>query len=191
MTMPATLPEYLITGQDVFPETWNLNIQWLLYLHTRMLAIEGATPPEADYSSFPVGGVVPFWKPAAQIPAGWQICDGTNGTPDLRAFFIYGATDDTDLLGTGGAETHVHTNPSTNSAGSHTHTASGKTGGPSATASATAGAANVASPTHTHNYSFTTSSGGAHSHAVADTEAASSLPPYVKMYLITYMGTGA
>ena len=188
MTMPAALPEYKVTGQDIFSTDWNLNIQWLLYLHSRMLTLEGATPPEVDYSSFPVGGVVPFWKPAAQIPAGWQVCDGTNGTPDLRGFFIYGAADDVDLLETGGSETHVHTNPSTGSAGSHAHDASGQTGGPSATASATSGAANVASSGHKHNISFSTGTDGAHSHIMGDTAAANSLPPYVKLYLITYMG---
>lgn len=188
MTIPSELPEYKVTGQDIFATDWNMNIQWLLYLHERMLALESATPPEPDYSSFPVGGIVPFWKPAAQIPVGWQVCDGTNDTPDLRGYFVYGATDDADLLGTGGAATHTHTNPSTNSAGSHAHAASGKTGGPSATASASSGAANVASSGHTHNISFNTGTDGAHSHTVGDTASASSLPPYVKLYLITYMG---
>jgi microcystin-dependent protein len=27
----------------------------------------------------------------ATIPAGFQLCDGTNGTPDLRSRFVYGA----------------------------------------------------------------------------------------------------
>lgn len=30
----------------------------------------------------------------ASIPAGWQLCDGTSGTPDLRSRFVYGAGSD-------------------------------------------------------------------------------------------------
>ena len=30
-------------------------------------------------------GIICIWnKPIADIPAGWLLCDGTNGTPDLR-----------------------------------------------------------------------------------------------------------
>ncbi|HQZ60518.1 MAG TPA: hypothetical protein PLQ39_12655, partial [Acinetobacter sp.] len=40
------------------------------------------------------------------IPSGWNLCDGTNGTPDLRDKFIVGASQDeggiakTNILGT-------------------------------------------------------------------------------------------
>ena len=39
-------------------------------------------------------GTILFWNgPVNSIPTnkGWQLCDGTNGTPDLRGRFIYGA----------------------------------------------------------------------------------------------------
>lgn len=39
-------------------------------------------------------GIVCLWSGAiVDIPAGWQLCDGTNGTPDLRDKFIIGAGD--------------------------------------------------------------------------------------------------
>ena len=41
---------------------------------------------------------------ALLIPSNWKICDGTNGTPDLRNRFIVGAGDDYDLDETGGSE---------------------------------------------------------------------------------------
>ena len=186
--MTYTKPAEVYTGQSIYAADWNKIVTNQQNFNDRLEVLEGATPPDQDFSAFPVGGIVPFSKPAAQIPTGWVVCDGTNGTPDLRGAFIYGATDDTDLLDTGGAKTHVHTNPSTNSAGAHTHTASGKTGGPSASASAATGAVSVASSGHTHTISFTTDSGGAHSHTVGDTAAASSLPPYVKLYFIMYAG---
>lgn len=57
-------------------------------------------------------GVIVMWSgSAATIPAGWSLCDGTNGTPDLRNRFVFGAT---NAGGTGGspsaavpAHTHV------------------------------------------------------------------------------------
>lgn len=42
----------------------------------------------------------------ASIPAGWLLCDGQNGTPDLRDRFIKGATGNPGL--TGGTATHAH-----------------------------------------------------------------------------------
>ena len=37
-------------------------------------------------------GIITAWSGAYnQIPAGWLLCDGSNGTPDLRGRFIFGA----------------------------------------------------------------------------------------------------
>lgn len=33
---------------------------------------------------------LPFWGEVNSIPKGWQLCDGTNGTPDLRGMFLAG-----------------------------------------------------------------------------------------------------
>ncbi len=45
------------------------------------------------------------------VPNGWLICDGTNGTPDLRGRFIIGCDDNNYKLGAiGGEESHVLTN---------------------------------------------------------------------------------
>jgi microcystin-dependent protein len=42
------------------------------------------------------------------IPAGWALCDGENGTPDLRGVFIKGSEAGIDPGVTGGAATHTH-----------------------------------------------------------------------------------
>lgn len=42
-----------------------------------------------------VGMIVAFDGDVSKIPAGWHICDGTNGTPDLRDRFIKGSTSGT------------------------------------------------------------------------------------------------
>jgi len=39
-------------------------------------------------------GIAVLWGGAiADIPAGWSLCDGTNGTPDYRNKIIIGAGD--------------------------------------------------------------------------------------------------
>jgi len=57
-------------------------------------------------------GVILFWYGSvATIPPGFALCDGNNGTPDLRHRFIRGAAGDTgaDYAGqTGGADSHGH-----------------------------------------------------------------------------------
>lgn len=42
------------------------------------------------------------------IPNGWALCDGTQGTPDLRARFVRGAPLGLNPGRTGGTDAHVH-----------------------------------------------------------------------------------
>ncbi|MEE9409691.1 MAG: hypothetical protein V3V41_02060 [Candidatus Heimdallarchaeota archaeon] len=41
-----------------------------------------------DLLGAPIGSIIVWTKLIASIPDGWQTCDGTNGTPDLRDRFI-------------------------------------------------------------------------------------------------------
>lgn len=41
--------------------------------------------------NIPVGGIIIWSGAVVDIPANWQLCDGTNGTPNLRNRFVYGA----------------------------------------------------------------------------------------------------
>lgn len=67
-------------------------------------------------------GMILMWSGAVvDIPAGWHLCDGTNGTPDLRNRFIVGAGDTYAPGATGGASSHNHTFSGT----PHTHTFTG------------------------------------------------------------------
>ena len=60
-------------------------------------------------------------NPTNGVPVGWAICDGTNGTPDLRSRFIVGAQGNNQLTGTnltgyntgdmGGEEFHELSDP--------------------------------------------------------------------------------
>lgn len=71
----------------------------------------------------PVGGIIAWYGSSTTVPQGWAICNGTNGTPDLRNRFIVGAGDTYATGATGGADSvnisHTHT---IDSAGSHNHT---------------------------------------------------------------------
>jgi hypothetical protein len=57
-------------------------------------------------------GTIKMWNSGSGIPAGWQICDGTNGTVDLRQKFIRGR-DPSEGSPPTGAATHSHTDHST------------------------------------------------------------------------------
>lgn len=51
-------------------------------------------------------GVIVMWSGAANaIPSGWALCNGSNGTPDLRNRFIVGAGSTYNVGATGGADT--------------------------------------------------------------------------------------
>lgn len=57
-------------------------------------------------------GMICMWSGSATaVPAGWALCDGTNGTPDLRDRFIVGAGSTYASGATGGAATHKHELP--------------------------------------------------------------------------------
>ena len=40
---------------------------------------------------FPHGCILPYFKTDPEIPRGWVVCNGENGTPDLRKKILVGA----------------------------------------------------------------------------------------------------
>lgn len=48
-------------------------------------------PLSVASSTFPLGTILPYSGDLADIPSGWALCDGTNGTPDLRGKFLEGS----------------------------------------------------------------------------------------------------
>ena len=53
-------------------------------------------------------GIIVMWSGSqSNIPSGWVLCDGNNGTPDLRNRFIVGAGSTYDVNSTGGEATHT------------------------------------------------------------------------------------
>ncbi len=55
-------------------------------------------------------GVITIWSGAiVDIPAGWILCDGGGGSPDLRDRFVPGAGGIYNPDDTGGSDSHNHT----------------------------------------------------------------------------------
>ena len=75
-------------------------------------ATSGATIP---------AGLISLWSGSiGSIPSGWNLCDGSNGTPNLTDRFIVGAGSTYAVNGAGGATSVTLT---TNNLPAHTHTA--------------------------------------------------------------------
>ena len=134
-------------------------------------------------------GLISMWSGSiATIPNDWALCDGTNGTPDLRDRFVVGAGSSYSVGNTGGSKdavvvSHTHT-ASTDSQGSHGHTSYGYRivgGGGSTGYNAGLNA--------DFNQARTTSTEGAHGHNIAvstngESGTNKNLPPY---YALCYI----
>lgn len=137
-------------------------------------------------------GLIAVWLGSvADIPDGWALCDGSNGTPDLTAKFIKNATTPaTDVGDTGGSLTHSHTGTDHSHAVPTAHTHTRSYGGPSATvnAGATGGSNNSTSGTHTHaSHNSSQASGGSTTtgNAAPDADLATGVqPPFIEVAFI-------
>jgi len=89
-------------------------------------------------SSVPRGIILMWNSTSATIPTGFQLCDGSNGTADLRDRFIVGAGTTYSFGATGGANTNTLT------------------------------LANLPTHTHTATSTFTGTALGSHSHSISD-----------------------
>jgi hypothetical protein len=74
----------------------------------------------------PAGAILLWSGSVASVPSGWNLCDGTNGTPDLRNRFVVGAGSTYAVGDTGGSAdatlvSHTHTATSAVTDPGHTH----------------------------------------------------------------------
>lgn len=160
----------------------------------------------------PLGAIMMWSGTVDTIPESWALCDGTNGTPDLRAKFIYGAGTGSGIpaaLSTGGSDTLVlsgalaaggsHSHPldidghalTIAEMPAHTHTtACGPREGDTST-NFTNGNNSVGTPVPTssvgggdpHTHTGTTTDSGSHTHDLT-LDDATLLPPYYALCFI-------
>jgi len=93
--------------------------------YDNLYGIIGTAPTPATPTP---AGVIVLWSGSiGSIPAGWALCNGNNGTPDLRNRFIVGAGSTYSVDATGGSAdaivvSHTHTATSVVTDPGHNHT---------------------------------------------------------------------
>jgi hypothetical protein len=128
---------------------------------------------------FPTGGIIMWSGSVATIPSGWYLCNGANGTPDLRNRFVVGAGSTYAPAATGGsadAVTVSHTHTITDPTHSHLETYFDANGG---------GYGLIGGP---NNYNATKQTGSSSTGISVDTAGVSgtnaNLPPYYALAFI-------
>lgn len=186
MALENTLPGILeFTGSEVTEGDFKVALnKLLLYLDEAIGATGG--------NLFPKRFIGMFSGTEADIPDGWALCNGENGTPDLRGRFIVGAGGGTSYEpgASGGANTATvsisgqtgATTLSVNQMPSHSHTVYG--GGSSMD---DGGYVTVRSGSSSAYYNKTTSATGsnwAHAHSLSGSATVSTLPPWYALCFI-------
>lgn len=173
---------------QISTESHDLSIQTPLTVHDKLdvegtvsakdIEVKGTLKANAiEGEGAVVAGMIIMWHGNINdIPKGWVLCDGRNGTPDLRDRFVMGSTTD-ERQRTGGQNSHTH---NVSSAGSHNHSVIGEVATKRALHDVTAAGKrrhDVASDQHTHSIA----NNGVHSHSL---NTSSNLPPYYKLAFI-------
>jgi hypothetical protein len=90
--------------------------------YDNLYGIIGVAPTPATPTP---SGVIVLWSGSiGSIPAGWYLCNGSNGTPDLRDRFVVGAGSTYAVDATGGSANAIvvsHTHTATSTVPDHDH----------------------------------------------------------------------
>lgn len=137
--------------------------------------------------NFPIGTII-LWS-SSTIPDGWQVCDGSNGTPNLIDKMVMGCANDDELLDAGGDTSHSHTFSSINvgNKGAHNHSFSQASTYSTPNFNGIVGSGIEASIRHRHSISEYTPNVSYHTHTVGTINSADNLPPYIKLVYIMRM----
>ena len=144
-------------------------------------------------NGIPTGAILLWSGASSLIPGGWRLCDGTNGTPDLRDRFVVGAGNSYAVGAQDGSKdavvvSHTHTK-TVGDSGTHTHNvifrSSGSGSGGLNGAQVDTSTANVP----VNQYGSVAEAGGNHTHLLTIDSAGVSgtnknLPPY---YALCYI----
>lgn len=197
---PREIKDRIAVGDDIFIVE-DLGDNKIRLMPAPTYVSEAGTPvnkallQHMENHLFPPGGIIMWSGAINDIPVGWGLCNGSNGTPDLRNRFVVGAGSSYSVGNTGGSNTvtlnasqipshgHGAGDLKADTAGSHTHGYW--------TADRTSSAGGL-----TSGYLYTlsyeqTSTGGTHTHTIsgdtADTgggRAHENRPPY---YALAYI----
>ena len=126
-----------VTGVSTFSGRVDINDD-LEVRHINATGIATAASFEGN-GTIPIGGIIMWHGADNAVPTNWSLCDGSNGTPDLRNQFVvgrgglYGAGstggEATKTLGTANLPSHTHTDGTlAASGGSHSHNLSNVSG---------------------------------------------------------------
>jgi hypothetical protein len=108
----------------------DLNSPVLTGVPTAPTAASGTNTTQVATTAFvitngvPAGGIILWSGSTLSVPLGFQLCDGTNGTPDLRNRFVVGAGSTYAVNATGGnadAIVVAHSHTATVTDPGHTH----------------------------------------------------------------------
>lgn len=104
-TQAWTVPDGLITTAKLAPNAVTSDRIADGTVATADLANQSVTMAKLgpDVQLLPTGAVIMWSGATNEIPSGWQVCDGTNGTPNLQDRFVVGAGNTYTLNDTGGA----------------------------------------------------------------------------------------
>ena len=144
-----------------------------------------------SFNYLPTGSIIAYNKTVA--PKGWALCDGKNGTPDLRGRFIYGAgSSGYELNKRGGETSHKLTvdeipshNHTMNETGNHNHQSTLQKWYRSFKGDSGGGHPLVADSGS--GYNPNTTSSGNHKHTINNTggnKAHNNMPPF---YVLSYI----
>jgi len=174
-----------------------------------LVATSAGLIQKIDAAPVPKGGIIMWSGTILEIPNGWFLCNGANGTPNLRDRFIVGAgstyavgatggsadavvVSHTHTVAESGAHTHIYKDTifseSSNAAGDATYIDNkdqiiGTTGRHTSTT--------VSGQVWSYNENRTIASSGAHTHTIGTTGESGTnknLPPYYALAYIMYGG---
>ena len=106
VALRATIASPTLTGTPAAPTaaagTNTTQLATTAFVKTAVDAAVAQIPP-----GIPTGGIILWSGSVGTIPTGWALCNGTNGTPDLRSRFVVGAGSAYNVNATGGSANAV------------------------------------------------------------------------------------
>jgi hypothetical protein len=114
----------------------------------------------------------------ATVPTGWDLCDGSNDTMDLRGKFIRVGSSLANNNDTGGSNTHNHSNISHSHNASSSHNHSGTHGNASTCWHSSSGSAGKVKCDHSHTVSSVSSVSATYSSTNITADSKSNQPAY-------------